>query len=89
MKKSTVPVILFVALTSAFHAHTQAADATTTPVARTNPAPPTLSDAERAKQQAAAKARFATMSRQEKAANKGNKQRPTKPSAPAAPTGRT
>jgi hypothetical protein len=88
MKKFTVPVILFVALTSAFHAHAQPADATTSPVARTKPAPPTLNDEKRAEQQAAAKARFAAMSRQEKAANKGNKQRPAKPSAPAAPTGR-
>lgn len=88
MKKSTVPVILFVALTSAFHAHAQAADATRAPVTRSQPATPTLNEEKRAEKQAAAKARFAAMSRQEKAANKGNKQSPTKPSAPAAPTGR-
>ena len=88
MKKSTVPVILFVALTSAFHAHAQPADATTLPFARTKPVPPALNEEKRAEQQAAAKARFAAMSREEKAANKGHKQRPTKPGAPAAPNGR-
>lgn len=88
MKKSTVRVILFVTLTSAFNAHAQTANASTAPVAPTKPAPHTLNEEKRAEQHAAAQARFAAMFREEKAANKGNKQRPTKPGAPAAPNGR-
>lgn len=89
MKTLTATTILFVALTSAFNAHAQPVDAPAAPAVRTKAAPPTLSEEKRAEQRSAAKARFAAMSREEKAANKGNRQRPAKPAALAAPKGST
>lgn len=82
MKNLTLATVLVTALTGAFSGQAQASDAAAKPAA------PTLSKEQRATQAEASRDRFAAMSRQEKAANKGNKQRPTKPAAPTASQGR-
>jgi hypothetical protein len=82
MKSLTAAVVLFATLGTTFVVHAQAAKAPTPKTA------PTLSAEQRRTEKAAAQARFAAMSPQEKAANKGNKQKPSKPAAPSKPQSR-
>lgn len=82
MKKISAAAVLFATLGATFLAHAQSAGAPTPKKA------PTLTAEQRSTEKAAAQARFAAMSRQEKAANKGNKQKPSKPAAPSKPQGR-
>lgn len=82
MKFLAAAIVLFATLGTTFVVHAQAANAPTPKTA------PTLSAEQRSTEKAAAQARFAAMSPQEKAANKGNKQKPGKPAAPSKPQGR-
>ncbi len=81
MKNPTGSSLLFATLMAVFSLQVQAADAPTKPAA------PTMSAEQRAAQKAESQARFAAMSREEKAANKGHKQLPGKPVAPGAGQG--
>lgn len=82
MKSLATAVVLFATLGTTFVVHAQSANAPTPKAA------PSLTAEQRSAEKAAAQARFAAMSRQEKAANKGNKQKPSKPAAPSKPQGR-
>ena len=88
MKTSKLQSIILIALMGSFSAYAQSADTPSPRVSPTKPAAPELSAQERTTQKAASQARFAAMSKQEKAANKGSKQRPVKPAAPTVPNGR-
>jgi hypothetical protein len=82
MKSLTSIAVLFATLGATFLAHAQSNSAPTPKTA------PTLSVEQRSNEKAAAQARFAAMTPQEKAAKKGNKQMPVKPAAPSKPQGR-
>jgi hypothetical protein len=81
MKKPMRSSLLFSTLIAVFSLQAQAVDA------RSKPAAPTLSVEQRAAKKAESQARFAAMSREEKAANKGHKHLPGKPVAPGAGQG--
>jgi hypothetical protein len=81
MKNSIRSSLLFTTLIAVFSLQVQAADAPAKPAA------PTMSAEQRAAKKAESQARFAAMSREEKAANKGHKHLPGKPVAPGAGQG--